>query len=530
MTPPPTHAGNGIDPHVFANRWKILVVLCLSLMVIMIANGSLNVALPALADDLDASTSSLQWMVDAYSLVFAGMLFTAGTIGDRYGRKLVLQGGMVLFLVGAVGASMSNSAGQVIAFRAVMGFAAAFVMPSTLSLLTNVFPPHERPKAISIWAGIAAGGAALGPPTSGFLVEHFWWGSVFLINVPLLVLAIVAGRILLPESKDPDEHAIDIPGALLSVLGIGALVYAIIEAPEKGWGSSQTILAFVVAVVALVAFAFREASTDEPMFDLALLRNPRFSVASVGIALCFFAMFGFSFLLTQYLQLVLDYSPFHAGLLMLPMPLIMMAIAPQAPRIVQHFGITRVVPAGMVAIATGLLVTSILTPHSHGWAIYVAMVPMMSGMALTMSPFTAMIMTSVPAERAGMGSATNDTTRELGGALGVAVLGSIVTTHFRGSLDTAVQVLPPDARAEASSGLAGVLQAAQTLPADAASSLVRDARQAFTDGLGTASIVAAAIVLLTAVGTTWVLLRTGAPTQARLERAMESPEADAVIP
>jgi EmrB/QacA subfamily drug resistance transporter len=520
----PASVTAGIDPHVYANRWRILVVLCLSLMVIMIANGSLNVALPQLADDLDASTSQLQWMVDAYSLVFAGMLFTAGTLGDRFGRKAALQGGMVLFLLGAVGASISDNAGQVIAARAVMGLAAAFVMPSTLSLLANVFPPDERPKAISIWAGIAAGGAALGPPVSGFLIEHFWWGSVFLINVPLLVVAIIAGRLLLPESRNPAEHHVDVPGAVLSIVGISALVYAIIEAPSHGWGSNETLGAFALAAIALAAFVIRERRTAEPMFDLALLRDVRFSAASAGIAVCFFAMFGVMFLLAQYLQMVLGYSPFHAGLLMLPMPLTMMVVAPQAPRLVTRFGISNVVPIGMGSIALGLCILSRLGPHTPVAAIYVALLPMMVGMAITMSPFTAMIMTSVPPARAGMGSATNDTTRELGGALGVAVLGSAVTTHFRNVSLRGIDTLPADSQELARSGLPGALQAVRSAPGDVAGPLLDDARRAFTDGFGIASLVGAAVVALSAVLITGVLRRgASVPIGAPVLPASEDP-------
>ena len=506
------------------------MVLCLSLMVIMVANGSLNVALPQMAEDLHASSSQLQWMVDAYSLVFAGMLFTAGTIGDRFGRKLVLQAGMLLFLLGSVVASMANTSGQVIALRAVMGFAAAFVMPSTLSLLTNVFEPHERPKAISIWAGIAAGGAALGPPISGFLVEHFWWGSVFLINVPLLAVAIVAGRILLPESRDPEQHRIDVPGAVLSILAIGALVYAIIEAPEEGWGSAHTLISFTIAAVALLAFVVRERTAEDPMFDLQLLHNPRFSISSVGIALCFFAMFGVAFMATQYLQMVLGFTPFHAGLIMLPLPLILMLLAPQAPKFVHRFGIATMVPIGMGLIATGLLVFSTLGTTSHGWQIYFAIAPMMVGMAITMSPFTALIMTSVPPERAGMGSAMNDTTRELGGALGVAVLGSIVTTHYRSEMAPTVATLPAEAGEQVASGLAGALQAATSLPADVAGSVVEQARQAFTDGMGIAAVVGASVVIVVATIATMLLRRMGTEPAQRAILAMESPEADTVLP
>jgi EmrB/QacA subfamily drug resistance transporter len=500
-------AQTAIDPHVHANRWRILFVLCLSLMVIMIANGSLNVALPQLADDLHASTSGLQWMVDAYSLVFAGMLFTAGTLVDRFGRKLALQGGMVLFLVAAVGASMSHDAGQVIAARAVMGLAAAFVMPSTLSLLANVVTAEERPRAISIWAGISAGGAALGPPVSGFLLEHFWWGSVFLINVPLLVVALVAGRLLLPESRNPQEERVDVPGALLSILGISALVYAIIEAPSHGWASGETLLAFGVAVVALAAFVVRERSAEHPMFDLKLLGDRRFSSASAGIALCFFAMFGVMFLLAQYLQMVLGYAPFTAGLLMLPMPLTMMLVAPQSPKLVHRFGISRVVPVGMALLAGGLLLLSFVTTTTPIAFLYVSLLPMMAGMAVTMSPFTAMIMTSVPPERAGMGSATNDTTRELGGALGVAVLGSVVTTHYRAASLPGLDQLAAGPSAVVRSGLAGALQVAGSLPDRAGERLAAAADQAFTEGFGTACLVGAVVVAIAAVAITAVLRR-----------------------
>lgn len=503
---PSVDQGHDIDPAVYARRWKILVVLCLSLMVVMIANGSLNVALPMMADSLDASTSSLQWMVDSYSLVFAGMLFAAGTLGDRFGRKLALQFGLALFLVGAMIALFSDTAGQVIVGRAVMGFAGAFVMPSTLSILANVFPAHERAKAIAVWAGIAAGGAALGPPISGFLVEHFWWGSVFLVNVPLLVIGLVAGRILLPESKDPDGHRVDIPGAALSILGIGALVYAIIEAPEVGWGSGETLLAFAVALAALAAFGWRELTATDPMLDLRLFRNHAFSAASLGISLCFLAMFGNMFLLTQYLQFVLDYSPFHAGLLMLPMSLIMMVLAPQASRIIARFGATVVIPVGMAVIAGGLAVLSLVGTDSPGWFIYFGLLPTMVGMSTVMPSFTALIMSAVPRERAGVGSAMNDTTRELGGALGVAVLGSVVTTHFRGDMSGSLGAVPEALREKAGSGISGAVRTARELPSDAGRQLVDNAREAFTGGLGTAVLVAAAIVGAAAVVIT-VLLR-----------------------
>lgn len=490
---------DSIDPAVYARRWQILVVLCLSLTVVMVANGSLNVALPILADNLGASSSSLQWMVDSYALVFAGMLFAAGTLGDRFGRKRALQFGLVLFLGAALFAVQADTAGQIIGARAVMGFAAAFVMPSTLSLLANVFPAEERGRAIALWAGIAAGGAALGPPTSGFLVEHFWWGSVFLVNVPVLVVAIVAGRLLLPESRDPDGHRIDLPGAALSIVGIGALVYAIIEAPEAGWLSAHTMVAFTVAVVALLLFAARELTAGDPMVDFELFRNRAFSGASFGIAVSYLVMFGMMFLLTQYLQMVLGYSPFGAGLLMLPMSLTMMVLAPQAAKVVARFGVARVAPVGMGLVAVGLVALSLLGTGSPGPMVYLALGPMMVGLASTTPSLTATIMSAVPRERAGVGSAMNDTTRELGGALGVAVLGSLVTTRFHRGVAGTVESLPAPAAEQVDDGLAGALRAAETLPADAAHELSRQAKESFTAGLGTAALVAAALVVVAAV-------------------------------
>jgi EmrB/QacA subfamily drug resistance transporter len=488
-----------LDADVHARRWRTLPVLCLSLAVVMIANGSLNIALPALAQDLDASPSALQWMVDGYALVFAGLLFTAGTLGDRFGRKGALQAGLVLFLLAAVLATFATSAGQLIACRALMGVAAAFVMPSTLSILTSVFPPEERGRAIALWAGIAAGAAALGPVTTGFLLEHFWWGSVFLVNVPLIVLALVAGARLVPRSPDRGTEPLDLPGALLSIVAIATLVYAIIEAPAHGWASSQTLLAFAASAVLLGAFLLREHRAAHPMIDLALFRDVRFSVASAGIALSFFAMFGTFFLVTQYLQLVLGYRPVAAGLTMLPISLTMMVLAPQAPKLVARFGAARVVGAGLGLTSLGLVSFSTLGTSSPIGLIYVAYVPMMIGMSVSMSPLTTLIMSSVPHHRAGIGSAMNDTTRELGGALGVAVLGSLLTTGFAGSIGPALGGLDPDASASASTGLAGALDVARRLPGDAGTALVEAARSAYVEGMGTAALAAAGVVAVTAL-------------------------------
>lgn len=498
-----------IDPIVYRRRWATLAVLCTSLMIVIIGNTSLNVAIPTLARELDASTSQLQWMVDAYSLVFAGLLFTAGTLGDRFGRKGALQAGLVVFLGGTILASTADAAGTVIAGRAVMGVAAAFVMPSTLSILANVFPVAERPKAIAIWAGIAGGGAAIGPVASGFLLEHFFWGSVFLVNVPMIALALGAGAVLVPTSKDPDQVPLDLPGAGLSIVGLGSLVYGIIEGPSHGWTSPETLATFAVSALALVLFVARERRTDHPMIDLHLFRDRRFSVASGGMTLTFFAMFGTFFLVAQYFQLVLGYSPLKSGLLQLPMAFVMMGLAPQIPRFVARFGVHRVVPTGLAFVGLGMAVFSQVQTDSSLWFLYLAIIPLAMGMVSTMTPLTTLIMASVPVGRAGVGSAMNDTTRELGGALGVAVLGSLVTSAYTGSLDGAVAGLPGPARAAAESGLSGALAVAQDVGGPAGAAIADAAKAAFVDGIGLAAMVAAVVVFAAAIGARYLLPRPG---------------------
>jgi EmrB/QacA subfamily drug resistance transporter len=511
-----------IAPDVYARRWLTLAVLCLSLMVVIIGNTSLNVALPTLAAELDASTSQLQWMVDAYALVFAGLLFTAGTLGDRYGRKGALQAGLVVFLIGAAFASVADTAGAVIAARAVMGVAAAFVMPSTLSILTNVFPAEERAKAIAIWAGISGGGAALGPIASGWLLEHFYWGSVFLVNVPFVLAAIVGGLVLVPKSKDPSEHPLDVPGALLSIVGLSALVYAIIEAPHRGWLSGETLGTFALAGAAIVAFGVREKRARFPMLDLSLFRDRRFSVASAGITLTFFAMFGTFFLMAQYLQMVLGYTPLESGLFQLPFAFIMMLVAPRVPKLVARFGAARVVPLGLAVTALGLFAFSTIQVDSSLAIVYLSVLPLGLGMAITMTPLTTLIMSSVPLGRAGVGSAMNDTTRELGGALGVAVLGSVVTSQYTSGLTGIIGQLPEQARAVADSGLAGALAVAGGVGGTQGELLATAAKEAFVDGLNLAAGIGSVVVFIAAF-VAWRLLppTTSAPfTAASDDRAI----------
>ncbi len=390
-----------------------------------------------------------------------------------------------------------------------MGLAAAFIMPSTLSILTNVFPAHERTQAIAIWAGVSGAGVAIGPITSGLLLEHFWWGSVFLVNVPVIVIAVIAGAILLPKSKDPGDHPIDVPGAALSIVALSSLVYGIIEGPHNGWTSPSTLGAFGLSAVALGLFVWRELTARHPMLDLRLFSDRRFSVASGGMTLTFFAMFGTFFLLAQYLQLVLGYSPLESGLLQLPFAFIIMLVAPQVPRFVKRYGSAVVVPIGMTFIATGLALLSRLEVGSSLVTLYTSMIPLAFGMAISMTPLTSLIMSSVPLGRAGIGSAMNDTTRELGGALGVAVLGSIVTSRYAAGIADDIVGLPEQAREIADTGLTGAMQVGSQIGGDQGAALVGAAQQAFVDGLGTAAIVGSLVVVSAAIVARFLLPREG---------------------
>jgi EmrB/QacA subfamily drug resistance transporter len=477
----------------------MLGVLCLSLLIVFVGNSSLNVAIPTLSRDLGASESQLQWVVAAYSLVFAGLLFSTGAVGDRFGRKGALQLGLVGFLVGAVLASASTEMWQLIACRAVMGASAAFIMPSTLSILVNVFPTEERAKAIAIWAATTGAAGAIGPVASGWLLGHYWYGSVFLINVPFILLALVTGWFLVPTSRDPEQARLDPVGAVLSTIGISSLVYGLIEAPGKGWASTQTLGAFVIAIVVLSAFVLWELRVEEPMLDIRYFRNPAFSTGTGGMVLVFLAMFGVMFLITQFFQLVLDYSPLSAAIRLLPMAPIMIIVAPLTPRLSAKFGAHRTVATGMILVAVGFVMFHGLGLHTPYLYVLACLVPLVSGIALAMSPMTAAIMSAVPPRRAGAGSAMNDATRELGAALGVAVLGSFAASRYGSALERFLTRLSPAERASARASLAGALHVAAHVPGPAGRELAVGAQQAFVGGIQLAVTAGAVLAAIAAV-------------------------------
>lgn len=490
------------DQAIGDRRWLALGVLCLALLTITLDNTILNVAIPALEEDLHTSTSQLQWIIDGYTLVFAGLLLTMGSIGDRFGRKGALMVGLFIFGAGSTASAFAGDANHLIFTRSSMGIGAALIMPSTLSLLTNLFPdPRERGRAIGVWAAVAGASGALGPVIGGVLLKHFSWGSIFWVNVPVIAVALVACWYLLPSSRDAHAPKLDLFGALLSIVGLIGVLWAIIEAPTKGWSNSEVLGLLAAGLLLLGAFVAWELRSDHPMLDVRFFANRRFSAANVAITLVFFAMFGQMFLATQYLQTVLGYSALEAGIRMLPMAVVMVGLAPLAPRLVEHIGTKLVVGCGLVVAAGGLVVVGGVPVQNGYTQLVIGFCLVSAGMAMTMAPATESIMGSLPLKKAGVGSAMNDTTRQMGGALGVAVLGSVFATVYRPGLadKLAGTGLTDVELARAQDSIGGALQVASQLPEQTAANVVAIAKQQFVDGMQLAIFVGAAIVLAAAV-------------------------------
>lgn len=504
---------------IHQRRWLALAVLSLSLVIVGMSNTILNVAIPHLSRDLGASNSQLQWIVDGYVIVFAGLILTMGSLGDRFGRKGALSLGLILFGLGNLGAAWSSSSAMLISWRMFMGVGAALVMPATLSLLTNIFrDPTERARAIGVWAGVAAIGIVIGPIIGGALLGRFWWGSVFLIVVPVTLVALVAGYFVLPRSKDPSAPRIDPLGAALSIVALMTLLWGVIQAPSHGWLAPEILAAFGVGIGLGVAFVLWELHTDHPMLDMRFFRNRRFSAANAGMTLVFFAMMGSSFLITQQLQFVMGYSAFKAGLAMIPIAVPLLILGPVSARLVEKVGTKIVVGSGLVLAAVGLAWMSRLTIGSDYWDLLYPMVVLASGMGLTMAPATESIMGSIPREKAGIGSAMNDTTRQVGGALGVAVIGSALASVYRpnvieklastGLADIAAGDGSTAAQAQQAVGaihdqLGAAFVVADRLPGGPDGPLgapvIHAAQSAFVDGFAGAVLVGALVALLGAI-------------------------------
>jgi len=472
------------------SRWSALAVLCLSLLAIVVDNTIVNVALPTLARDLDAGLGELQWVVDAYTLTFAGLLLLAGALGDRFGRRRALLCGLAIFGAASAAAALAGDVDGLILARAAMGAGAALIMPATLSLIADVFADaRERALAIGLWAATAGLGVALGPVIGGVLLDRFGWGSIFLVNVPLVAIALVAGRRLLPESRDPASRRVDWLGAGLSGVALVALVWAFIEAPAAGWTSVPVVAAGTLAAVALAAFVAWQRRAAQPLIDVRLFADARFSAASVTVMVLFFSLFGFLFCSTQYLQLVLGYSPTAAGLRVLPYAGAMIACAALSSRLVVRFGTKGVVTTGMALFSAGLAIAATVGVSGGYGRLALALALMGAGMGLAGAPATESILGSLPAERANLGSAVNDTTRELGGALGVAIVGSIVSSLYAGRLSASLPADLPEPIAAAARESLGAAVAVDGSVADAA-------REAFVLAMSRGSIVVAVVAAL----------------------------------
>ena len=502
---------------IYERRWKMLAVLSLSMMIIGLDNTIVNVALPTLQRQFSASASDLQWIVDAYLLVFAAALLTMGTLGDRYGRKRALQGGLLIFGGASAAVVFAGSVDQLIALRVLMGLGAALIMPATLSIITNVFPREERGRAIGIWAGTAAIGIGLGPLTGGLLLEAFSWSSVFLVNVPVAIVALLLGIKLVPDSRDPEPGRFDLIGAALSATALLAFVWAVIEAPSRGWTSTEVIVGFVAAALLAAAFVAWERRVAAPMLNLAYFRNPRFSMGSLAISTIFFSLMAAIFALTQYLQFAHGYSALQAGATMIPLALGLMLSAINSSRFVVAFGTKRVVAVGMVLLALVLAATVFWTPGLSVWLIAAWLFVLGLAMGVVMAPATDAVMGSVPPAKAGVASAMNDVTRQVGGALGVAVIGSLIDTVYTSRIGDATAGLPPALRGLVEQSVGAADAVAARLPSSVGAHLAAAAADAFTTALGYGLLAAAAIALLGAGIVLWKLPARHAAAPATIE-------------
>ncbi|MFC7967808.1 MFS transporter [Streptomyces cinereoruber] len=462
-------------------RWLILGVICLAQLTVLLDNTVLGVAIPSLTSELHASTADIQWMINAYSLVQSGLLLTAGNAADRYGRKKLLAAGLALFGLGSLAAGLADSTAQLIAARAGMGVGGALLMTTTLAVVMQIFDGSERVKAIALWATVSSLGFAAGPLIGGAILNHFWWGMIFLINIPVALVGLVAVVKLVPESKNPQGERPDLVGALLSTVGMTAVVYAIITGPEHGWTSAEVLVPAFVGVAVLAAFVRWELHVPYPMLDMHFFRDQKFVGAVAGAILVMFGMGGSLFLLTQHLQFVLGYEPLEAGLRMAPLALTVVALnlTGVGPRIVMKLGTAPTVAVGMTLVAAGLASIALIGggTESSYWGMLLGLVLMGVGLAVSNPAMANAIMSAIPPEKAGVGAGVNGTLAEFGNGLGVAVLGAVLNARFA-ALVTVTATSLPAALAAAGS--------------DAERARVSDA---FASGLQTSQLVGAVAVL-----------------------------------
>src|SRR5215469_10716579 len=486
VMPPPVK-----PPAVRAVRsGAVTAVVCMALATVVAAMSSLNVALPDIARSTHATQTQLAWVIDAYSLVFASLLLPAGAFGDRYGRRLALLAGLSVFGAGSAVAMTAHSATELIALRAVLGLGAALVMPATLSTITGTFASAQRTRAVSIWAAVAGGSAILGLLVSGIVLEFWTWPSVFGLNIVLAAAALVGTVRLVPESAAHETPPLDVTGAILAVIGLVALVYSIIEAPNQGWLSVRTLAGIAIGLVVLAGLVLWELRRRAPMLDPRVFGHRSLAAGSLTIFVQFFALFGFIFIVLQYLQLIRGDSGLVSAVSMLPLPAALLPSARLAPALVARIGVRKVGVAGLVLIAAGLVVLAQLTHSSGYWLLAVGLIPLGAGMGLAMTPATSGITSALPASRQGVASALNDLSREVGGAVGIAVLASVLAAGYQGHLQLAH--LPAAQAGQARSSVA--------VAARMGGAVAAQAHSAFADGMHLALYIAAGIVIAAAAG------------------------------
>ncbi len=477
-------------------RWPILMVICLAQLAVLLDNTVLNVAIPSLGTELGASTADVQWVINAYSLVLCGLLLASGSAADRYGRKRLLLAGLGLFGAGSLAAAFSQSAGQLIAARAGMGVGGALLMTTTLAVVMQIFDADERPRAIGVWSAANALGFAAGPPIGGMMLAHFWWGAIFLINVPVVLLGVVAVKVLVPESRNPGSGPPDLLGALLSTAGMTGVVYAIISGPDHGWGSARVLVPAVAGVLLLGAFAAWELRTPHPMLDLRFFRNRRFMGAISGVVLITFGSGGVLFLLTQQLQFVRGYTALETGLRMAPFALSVVALnfTGISAWLIRRLGLPLSIAVGMGLLSGGFVVVAAFAADGYG-VLLAGLVLMGAGCALANPAIAEAVMGAIPLEAAGAGAGIDGTMTEVGTSLGVAVLGAVMNSRF-------IALLP--AAAAGAGSFPAALAATRT---EAERDAVLDA---FAAGIETSQLVGAAAVLAGGCVAALLLHRAGA--------------------
>ncbi|MFJ8107826.1 MFS transporter [Streptomyces sp. NPDC096132] len=482
-----------------AGHRGVLFAMCLALVLVVASVSALNLALPDLALDLSASNSSLTWIADAYTVALAALVLPLGAIGDRVGRRNVLIVGTFVFGAASLAASFADSTGMLIAWRVVMGVGAAMIMPGTLSTITAAFPPQQRTRGVAVWSGFAAAGAIIGMLAAGALLEQFSWRSIFVTSAAVALAAAIAAGLLAPNTRDEHPGPPDVPGAVTTALAIGTLVYAIIEGNEQGWGEPVVIGALVVTVVCFGAYAFFGLRTEHPLLDPALFGIPGFRAGAVTVLVQFMAVFGFFFVGLQYLQLVLGYSPLKAALALVPVAVVVLPTSQATPHLVRKAGMKVTMSTGLLLLAVGLFVISRLDVDSGYGPFLGGLIVSGVGIGLSGAVGTSAITGSLARGQQGVASAMNDTTREVGSAVGIALMGSIYGSHYRSSLPDSVDRLPHDAAENVRDSAAGGLHVAKQLGTQG-KALADSVKSAFMDGLSASLVAVCCVVLAAAIG------------------------------